>query len=79
MLPTVTELMLSPKVAFTQHFTTPLQVNPRSSFVHGTCCYCVASSEDFLRIGTHSCSPFVLSYTLHQHFDVHIADVLIMA
>lgn len=26
MLPVVTELMLSPEVAFTQHFTTPLQV-----------------------------------------------------
>ena len=25
-LPTVTELLLSPEVAFTQHFTTPLQV-----------------------------------------------------
>lgn len=26
MLPVVTELMMSPNVAFTQHFTTPLQV-----------------------------------------------------
>ena len=26
-LPTVTELMLSPEVAFTQHYTTPLQVS----------------------------------------------------
>ena len=28
-LPTVTELMLSPEVAFTQHYTTPLQVSQR--------------------------------------------------
>ncbi len=28
-LPTVTELMLSPEVAFTQHYTTPLQVGHR--------------------------------------------------
>ena len=31
-LPTVTELLLSPEVAFTQHFTTPLQVR-------GACCH----------------------------------------
>ena len=31
-LPTVTELLLSPEVAFTQHFTTPLQVG-------GACCH----------------------------------------
>jgi len=38
-LPTVTELMLSPEVAFTQHFTTPLQVS-----IYCPCC-CIPHSH----------------------------------
>lgn len=36
-LPTVTELMLSPEVAFTQHYTTPLQVSVDASSAAAGC------------------------------------------
>ena len=38
-LPTVTELMNSPEVAFTQHYTTPLQVMSKTRTV--ACCLCI--------------------------------------